>query len=69
MWIYKFIGEDYRAKKTPDEWYLDLEQLTDNRSVAQVVRNEYTIKCKNVYIGNKCYINDICTSVLNKKQG
>jgi hypothetical protein len=50
MWIEKFIGEDYRAKKTPDEWYLDLEQLKDNRSVAQVVRNEPVAK---VFVMNK----------------
>ena len=47
----EMIGEDYRAKKAPDEWYLDLEQLRDNHSVAQVVRNEYIIKGKSVYYG------------------
>jgi hypothetical protein len=47
----EMIGEDYRAKKAPDEWYLDLEQLRDNHSVAQVVRNKYIIKGKSVYYG------------------
>ena len=45
------IREDYHAKKAPDKWYLDLEQLRDNHSVAQVVRNEYIIKGKSVYYG------------------